>query len=78
MVNYSARRQPLEGQFFAQLADQGDTVQYIHRNINIVLHPNHYACCDPQDDGQMPPTSHPDSALLPLTTEQYAVAFEII
>jgi hypothetical protein len=40
MVNYGARRQPLEDQFFAQLADQGDTVQHVHHKIDLLLHPD--------------------------------------
>jgi hypothetical protein len=59
----------LEAQFFTQLADQGDTVQDVHRKIDLLLHPDRYVYCDPRNDDQMPPTSDPDSTLLPLTAE---------
>jgi hypothetical protein len=37
----------LEERFFAQLADEGDTVEDVHRKIDLLLHSNVYADCDP-------------------------------
>jgi hypothetical protein len=74
MVNYGARREPVEGQFFAQLANEGDTVEDVRRRIDLLLHSHIYAYCDPHDNDQIPPISDPDSSLSLLTPEQYSVA----
>jgi hypothetical protein len=78
MVNYAARREHLEERFFAQLSDEGDTVEDIHCKTDLLLQSDVCAYCDPHDDDQMPSISNPDSSLWRLTPEQYSVASQII
>jgi hypothetical protein len=69
MVKDGARRELLVGRFFEQLADEGDTLEDVHRKIDLLLHSDVYAYYDPHDDDQLPPISDPDSSLSLLTPE---------
>jgi type II secretory pathway predicted ATPase ExeA len=67
----------LEQRRFAQLADEGDIVDDIHRKIDLLLHSADYAYCDIHGNDQMPPIYDPDSSLTLLTPEQSSVASHI-
>jgi hypothetical protein len=61
------------------LADEGDTVDSVHRKIGLLLHPDAYPSCGTEDDdNQIPPTSVPRSALSLLTSEQCSLASQIL
>jgi hypothetical protein len=78
VVYYGANREDLETRFCRELADDGDTPDSVHRNIDLVLHPDTLACCDPQDDDEMAPSSNPYSSLSILTPGQRSIACEIM
>jgi Cdc6-like AAA superfamily ATPase len=78
MVHYGASRETLECQFRSQLADEGDTIDSVHRKIGALLHPESSACWDLQEENEMPSPFGVDESLSVLTSEQHAVASQII
>jgi DNA polymerase III delta prime subunit len=78
MVNYGASRETLESRFWSQLADEGDTIDCVHRKINALLHPERSRCWDRPEENEMPLTSPVDEPLSVLTSEQHCVAAQII
>jgi hypothetical protein len=68
----------LEAQFWDHLADEGDTVDFLRRKIDLLLYRDAFISCDLQDDDQIPFTGPAESALSLLAPEQHFIASQIM
>jgi hypothetical protein len=50
MAKYNASREFSESRFWHHLMDEGDTVDSVHRKIDLLLHPDAYESCGTEDD----------------------------
>ena len=78
MLHDGASRETLECRFRSQLADEGDIIDSVHHKIDALLHPERLASWDVQEENEMPLTFAVDESLSVLTSEQHAVASQII
>jgi hypothetical protein len=78
MIYYAGSRGLLEVQFWEQLGDECDIIDFVRCKIDLLLHPGIYASCDYQQGNQIPRTSDGDSPLAFLTAEHRIVTWQII
>jgi hypothetical protein len=76
-MHYGADREPSEYRFWERLANEGNTVDSVRRNIDPLLDPDAYDSSSHLSDDQIPPISSLASALSLVTQEQYSIASQI-
>jgi excinuclease UvrABC helicase subunit UvrB len=78
MADYGASRKPSEARFRGHLADGGNNLDSVCRNIDFLFHPVDLASFDRLSDDHISVSSDPDSHSSLLTSDQHSVVSKII